>query len=51
MKATKADRDAVLEVIRQHPEGISGTQIGKILPELAGHTVHGRKQSTLEAWA
>ncbi len=34
MKATKADCDAVLEVIRQHPEGITGAQIREALPHL-----------------
>lgn len=41
MKATPTERDAVLEVIRQHPEGITGAQIRETLPHLTRYMIQG----------
>lgn len=41
MKISTADREAVFEVIRQHPDGVTGAQIREILPHFDHHKIQG----------
>lgn len=41
MRPTSAERNEVFEVIRQHPEGVTGAQIREILPHFDCRKVQG----------
>lgn len=41
MKTSTADREEVFEVIRQHPDGVTGAQIRETLPHFDPRRVQG----------